>query len=372
MNNILDTGIKNAKNVDRYIFGPDSLKEISSLVQKRIQHQNDFCVFFIDQFFQGNAEIIDQVKLDCKNNTIFIETSDEPTTGYIDDLCKKVKSFSTKLPAVIIGMGGGITLDVAKAVANLLTNEGCAADYQGWDLVKNPSVFKIGIPTLSGTGAEATRTCVLTNKENGLKLGMNSDFSVFDQIILDPNLTKTVPRDQYFFTGMDAYIHSFEALNGAYRNPVGDAFSKISIEYAKDVFQSEQMQSEENRSKLMVASYMGGAAIATTYVGLVHPFSAGLSVVFGLHHCVSNCMTMRAMEEFYPDEYNDFWSMAKIQDIKVPRLHGDILENDPDDRTYEKLYNSTIIHEKPLTNALGSDFKKILTTEKVCEMFKMI
>ena len=47
---------------------------------------------------------------------------------------------------MIIGMGGGITLDVAKAVANLLTNEGCAADYQGWDLVKNPSVYKIGIP----------------------------------------------------------------------------------------------------------------------------------------------------------------------------------------------------------------------------------
>jgi 3-deoxy-alpha-D-manno-octulosonate 8-oxidase len=132
------------------------------------------------------------------------------------------------------------------------------------------------------------------------------------------------------------------------------------------------MQSEENRSKLMVASYMGGAAIATTYVGLVHPFSAGLSVVFGLHHCVSNCMTMRAMEEFYPDEYNDFWNMVKIQKIKVPRLHGDILKTDPNDQTYEQLFNSTIIHEKPLTNALGSNFRKILTPEKVHEMFKMI
>ena len=85
-------------------------------------------------------------------------------------------------------MGGGIAIDVAKAISNLLTNSGSAADYQGWDLVKHPGVFKIGIPTLSGTGAEATRTCVLTNKENGLKLGMNSDFTVYDQVILDPNL----------------------------------------------------------------------------------------------------------------------------------------------------------------------------------------
>ena len=372
MNNILDTGIKNAKNVDRYIFGPGSLNQISSLVQKRIQSPNDYCLFFLDQYFEGNNEIEEQIKLDCEKKIIFVETLDEPTTKYVDELSEKVRHFSNKLPAVIIGMGGGITLDVAKAVANLLTNEGCAADYQGWDLVKNPSVYKIGIPTLSGTGAEATRTCVLTNKENGLKLGMNSDFTVFDQIILDPNLTKSVPRDQYFFTGMDAYIHSFEALRGSYRNPVGDAFSRISIQYAKDVFQSAEMQSEENRSKLMVASYMGGAAIATTYVGLVHPFSAGLSVIFGLHHCVSNCMTMRAMEEFYPDEYNDFWNMVKIQKIKVPRLHGDILKTDPNDQTYEQLFNSTIIHEKPLTNALGSNFRKILTPEKVREMFKMI
>ncbi len=367
--NILDTGIKNAKNVDRYIFGAGSLKEISNLVYSRIDNPDDYCLFFIDEYFRKKHEIIKQLDLECNHELIFVETSDEPTTSYMDKLIGEIRAKNERLPKIVIGMGGGITLDVAKAISNLLTNPGSAADYQGWDLVKFPSVFKIGIPTLSGTGAEATRTCVLTNKDNGLKLGMNSDYSVYDQIILDPNLTKTVPREQYFYTGMDAYIHSFEALNGSYRNPVGDAFSKISINYAKDVFQSDDMQSEENRSKLMVASYMGGSAIATTYVGLVHPFSAGLSVVFGYHHCVANCMAMRAMEEFYPIEFNDFWEMAKMQNIAVPRLHD---EKEVTEKDYEELFASTIIHEKPLTNALGSDFKKILTPEKVCEMFKMI
>ena len=98
-------------------------------------------------------------------------------------------------------------MDTAKAISNLLTNEGQAADYQGWDLVTNQSVFKIAVPTIAGTGAEATRTCVMTNKQTGLKLGMNSDYSVFDRVILDPELLTTVPRDQYFYTGMDAYIH---------------------------------------------------------------------------------------------------------------------------------------------------------------------
>ncbi len=59
---------------------------------------------------------------------------------------------------------------------------------------------------------------------------------------------------------------------------------------------SEDMMAAENRSKMMVASYLGGSAIATSYVGLVHPISAGLSVVLGIHHCVANCITMRAME----------------------------------------------------------------------------
>ena len=82
-----------------------------------------------------------------------------------------------------MGVGGGATLDTAKAAANLLTNGGKAEEYQGWDLVKKPGVYKIALPTLSGTGAEATRTCVMTNKRTGLKLGMNSDYTVYDQVI---------------------------------------------------------------------------------------------------------------------------------------------------------------------------------------------
>lgn len=62
----------------------------------------------------------------------------------------------TGLPVAIIGMGGGCTLDTAKAISNLLTNGGKAEDYQGWDLVKVPGIYKIGIPTISGTGAESS------------------------------------------------------------------------------------------------------------------------------------------------------------------------------------------------------------------------
>ena len=106
----------------------------------------------------------------------------------------------------------------------------------------------------------------------------------------------------------------------------------------------------------MVASYLGGCAIATSYVGLVHPLSAGLSVVLGVHHCVGTCIVMRAMEEFYPHAYNEFWNMASRQNIEVPS--GICSELNDDD--YLALYNATVIHQKPLTNALGVDFKSLV------------
>ena len=116
----------------------------------------------------------------------------------------------------------------------------------------------------------------------------------------------------------------------------------------------------------MVASYLGGSAIATSYVGMVHPFSAGLSVVLGLHHCIANCITMRSMEEFYPKEFHEFWQMVEKQEIEIPKGICSNLT----DMQYDRLYKSTLVHEKPLTNALGRNFRGILTKKKVIDIFK--
>ena len=106
---------------------------------------------------------------------------------------------------------------------------------------------------------------------------------------MDPELTRTVPRDQYFYTGMDAYIHCIEALSGRYRNAVGDAFSEEAIRLCREVFFSDDMMSDNGRRKMMVASYLGGCAIAMSYVGLVHPFSAALNIFPRLACLLSRC-----------------------------------------------------------------------------------
>lgn len=363
---ILDTGVRNVRNVLRYNVGEGAISDLPKLLASRRLEGAGLIIFFIDEFFKSKQDIIAKLGISLGDQIIFVQTDHEPSTDVIDQITAQLRDVGFSQPSAIVGMGGGITMDIAKAVSNLLTNGGKAEDYQGWDLIKVPGIYKVAIPTLSGTGAEATRTCVMTNKRTGLKLGMNSDFTVYDQIIMDPALTATVPRNQYFFTGMDAYIHCVEALAGGYRNAIGDAYSRETINLCRQIFLEGDMMSPLNRERLMVASYLGGCAIATSYVGLVHPFSAGLSVVLGLHHCVANCIVMRAMQPFYSKEFDEFWKMVEVQSVNIPEGVARGLK----DEQYEQLYLSTVIHQKPLTNALGQNYRNILTKEKVIEIFK--
>lgn len=356
------------RNVGGFTIGRGSLQRLPAFVDARrdVVGGEARAVYLVDSFFADRQDLMTRLGARTTDIVRFVDATDEPTTDGIDVITNEIRGQLSDMPATIVGFGGGTTMDTAKAVANLLTNGGKAADYQGWDLVKLPGVHKIAVPTISGTGSEATRTCVMTNTASGLKLGMNSDFTVFDQMVLDPDLTATVPRDQYFYTGMDAYIHCIEALAGSYRNAVGDAYSRETVNLCRQVFLADDMMSVEAREQLMVASYLGGCAIATSYVGVVHPFSAGLSVVLGLHHCIANCIALNALGEFYPVEHAEFQMMMEKQKVTLPSgVCADL-----SDEQYQRLVASTVVHAKPLTNALGVDFRSILTDERVIEIFK--
>ena len=358
-NNILDTGVKNVKNVGGYVFENESINRLRHIVENFTFSTKPHVLVFLDCALLNNKLIKNQIE---PYQVIIIDTAKEPSTDSIDKIMLQLKD---KTPDLIIGIGGGNTMDTAKACSNLFTNPGKASDYQGWDLVKNKGILKMAIPTISGTGSEATRTCVMTNSNNGLKLGMNSDFTVFDYIIMDPSLSSTVPRNQFFYTGMDAYIHCLESLEGIYRNPIGDSFSNQTLALCRDIFSSDNMMSDSNREKMMVASYLGGCSIATSYVGLIHPFSAGLTVVLGIHHCLANCIVLNSMEEYYPKFHKEFNTFLSKQKVDIPK---DVCSN-LNEETYRKLYNSTIIHEKPHFNALGENYKEILNFERVKNIF---
>ena len=323
-------------------------------------------IIFFDIFFKNNLKFQDIIE---NKNLIkhFIDTSNEPSTELINSLTKNIKNEQPDADC-IVSIGGGSTLDVGKAVSITLKNQGLAEDYVGWDKVKKKSIYKIGIPTLFGTGSESTKTCVLLDKKKYLKLGINSPESVFDEIILDYSLMITAPVNQIFYTFMDTYIHSFESLNGIYRNLFADTCSKTSMNLLKKALKEKNLTNEITRSYMPLASYFGGMGIASSFVGLVHPMSAALSVVFGTKHCVSNCMVMRAMKEIYPKNYDEFWIYSEDFKIQIPK---GICKN-LSEQKYKDLYKATMIHDKPLRNQFGEEYKKKLTFDYLSKLFEKI
>ncbi|MDG6778689.1 iron-containing alcohol dehydrogenase family protein [Thiomicrorhabdus sp. zzn3] len=317
---------RNFKTVPKMIFGRGSFDQLDDVLAAERKQADDFVVFAVDHVHQ-NLPLKERIPAQPQDMIIWVDTTDEPKTTYVDQLTEEVKAFGKgKNPVSVVGLGGGSTLDMAKAISLMLTNEGGSAKYQGWDLIKNPAVHHVGIPTLSGTGAEASRTTVLTGPDK--KLGMNSDYTVFDQIIMDPDLIAGVPKEQWFYTGMDCYIHNIEALNGTYINEFARAFGEKSLDLCYEVFLNDHPEADE---KLMMASYMGGQSIAYSQVGACHALSYGLSYVLGYHHGIGNCIAFDVLDDFYPEGVKIFREMMAKHNITLPKgITKDMSEADMD------------------------------------------
>lgn len=357
---------RNAKNVGYYMIGDGAVNQLYDLLSP-LRTANPDCpvIYFIDRFFEKSTDLVSQLPILEWDGRVFVDTTEEPTCASVDNYAETCKKFlGGRKACALVAVGGGSTMDTCKCVGNLLTNPGCAADYQGWDLVKNPAPYKVAVPTLSGTGSETSRTGIMCNEKKMLKLGMNSDYTMFDQVLLDPRLPATAPRDQYFYTGVDTFMHCFEYLDGSYRNKVTDAFAEKALDMSKKVFLSDDMMSDDNRELLMIASFNGG--MAAGFVGVVHPLSAGLSMVLNMRHGLANCYALSVLEDIYPEPYKVFMEMLRKQNINLPK---GICANLTEDQ-YNALYEASIVHEKPLMNKLGENFKNILTKENVIARFK--
>ncbi|MDY0132509.1 MAG: iron-containing alcohol dehydrogenase family protein [Desulforegulaceae bacterium] len=352
---------RNFKQVSRVVFGRGCFDQLADILKEKRTGSKKM-VFLVDHFFKGK-DLEKRIPLQGNDELIFIDVTYEPTTSDVDKLRDKLISDSDNFPDGIIGIGGGSTMDVAKAVSLMLTNEGKSHEYQGWDLIKKPGVYKVGIPTLSGTGAEVSRTCVLTGPVR--KLGLNSDHTVYDQMVLDPELIKNIPKDQWFYTGMDCFIHNIEALKGTFINEFARAFGEKSQALCEQVFLEDHPDSDD---KLMMASYFGGMSIAYSQVGACHALSYGLAFVLGVKHGIGNCLAFNQLGEFYPEGVEKFKKMMDKHKIELPVNITKNLTSEQFDQMAEICLGLDPLWE----NALGKDWKKIMTKEKVLGLYKKI
>lgn len=355
---------KNFPMVPRVIFGRGSFNQLNDIIApKRLSIKAPF-IFLLDDVFKSNPWLTSRINLSYDDKIIYISAKEEPKTSQVDELVESIILDSKERPSGIIGIGGGTLLDLAKAVSIMLTNNGETKNYQGWDLVKNPAIYHVGIPTISGTGSEVSRTTVLTGPEK--KLGINSDFTPFDQVILDPELTKDVPKEQWFFTGMDCYIHCIESLKGTYLNAFSQTYGDMALELCKDIFLSDKLDTKEAQDKLMMASWHGGMSIVYSQVGVAHAMSYGLSYLLGTKHGIGNCIVFNHLEEFYPEGVATFKAMKAKHNIQLPK---DICA-DLNDKEFEKMINIALSLKPLWENALGKNWKTIATPKRLKELYQ--
>ena len=350
--------------VPRVIFGRGSFKQLSEVIAPKRLNMNAPFIYLVDDVFKSNSWLTSRISLSYDDRIIYVSADEEPKTSQVDELVEDIILSVKERPSGIIGIGGGSMLDLAKAVAIMLTNEGETSDYQGWDLVKNPALYHVGIPTISGTGAEVSRTAVLTGPTR--KLGINSDYTPFDQVILDPELTKDVPKEQWFYTGMDCFIHCVESLQGTYLNAFSKTYGDMAFALCKEIFlEGNALSAEEAQDKLMMASWHGGMSIVYSQVGIAHAMSYGLSYVLGTKHGIGNCIVFDHLEAFYPEGVRLFKEMKEKHGILLPTN----LCSDLSDAELNTIIEVALSLEPLWENALGKNWKKTISSKKLKELY---
>lgn len=358
------TQFANFPLVKRVVYGRGSISQLGDILLPVRKNSEAPVIYLIDDVFEGQA-VLQHIPVLFNDRIIFVSADEEPKTGQVDALVARIRKEYDELPSGVVGMGGGTLLDLAKAVAIMLTNKGGSADYQGWDLVGKPGIYHLGIPTISGTGAEVSRTAVLMGPEK--KLGLNSDHTPFDQVILDPDLTEGVPHEQWFYTGMDCFIHSVESLRGTYLNTFSKTHGEKAYELCLDIFLGNKSKAEDQEN-LMMASWYGGMSIAFSQVGIAHAMSYGLSYVRGIKHGLSNCLVFNHLSEYYPEGVAHFHAMLDHQNITLPSGICSDLTAAEQDQLLKVAFSMTPLWE----NALGEDWRQKICEEDLMEIYRKI
>jgi len=355
---------KNYPMVSRVVYGRGSFNQLNEILSPKRNGVKAPFIFLVDDVFKGKPWLTSRIPLSYDDKLLYISAEEEPKTSQVDALVEQIILDYKERPSGIIGIGGGTILDLAKAVALMLTNKGESKDYQGWDLIKNPAIYHVGIPTISGTGAEVSRTTILTGPVR--KLGINSDYTPFDQVILDPELTKDVPKDQWFYTGMDCFVHCIESLKGTYLNAFSQSYGEKALELCKEIFLEDTLSEEEAADKLMMASWHGGMSIAYSQVGVAHAMSYGLGYLLGVKHGVGNCIVFEHLEEYYPEGVAMYKEMREKHSITIPQgVCADL-----NDKEFDIMIDVALSLEPLWENAIGKNWKKVITREKLKALYQ--
>ena len=275
----------------RILFGPGAVDKIGTEAQllkaKKILIITDTGV--IQAGLLGNIEkSLQAVGLPF---VIFDGVEPDPRIEVVEKSVEKAKKEGIDL---IIGFGGGSSLDIAKVTSIMITNTGKIDTFFGIDLVPNPGIPVILIPTTAGTGSEVTPIAILSDTKEKLKKGIVSPTLFPEVAILDPKLTIGLPPSVTAFTGMDALTHAIESYYSINATDLSDLLAFRAMELLSKNLRMAYAHGENlaARSCVLEGSLLAGIAFANAGVGAVHAFAYPLGGEFHLAHGLTNTLML--------------------------------------------------------------------------------
>ena len=216
------------------------------------------------------------------------------------DFGSLLRSVTDKPVDVVVGIGGGSVLDIAKLAAAQIDNTQTLNEITGIGLLKNRHIKLICVPTTAGTGSEVSPNAILIDNADNQKKGIISPHLVPDVVIIDPALTYNLPPDITAATGLDALTHCLEAYTNLFAHPFIDmyAYEGMRLISASLVRAITNAHDETARTQLAIGSLLGGFCLGPVNTAGVHALSYPLGSMFHMAHGLSNALLLPYVMEF--------------------------------------------------------------------------
>ncbi len=242
-------------------------------------------------------KVQDIVEADGLKCTTYLDVIPNPTVDVVNE---SVKCYAESGATSIIALGGGSSMDVAKATGVLAAYGGEITDYEGLYKVPGPIVPIIAIPTTAGTGSEVTASAVITDESRNYKMSVISYEMLPKYAVLDPKLIMTAPASIAGSCGVDALIHAIEAYVSNFASPFTDAMAEKAMELIGGNIRRfvANRKDEEAACAMMIGSTFAGIAFAWAKLGNVHAMSHPVSAYFHVAHGVANAVLLPTVIEY--------------------------------------------------------------------------
>ncbi len=240
---------------------------------------------------------------------VFSDFEANPTVQAIE---RGSQEFKSNKCDVLIGLGGGSSMDTAKGIAILATNPGPLQDYEGPEKVPNPVPPIVAVPTTAGTGSEVTASTVLSDHARKYKLSIRSAHLTPVIALLDPSLLCSLPPKMIASTGMDALVHAIESYISTVASPITEQLSLASIRTIAENIRLFYANPEniEAAGNMLLASTMAGMSFANARLGSIHALAHSLGGIYNMPHGLA-CTVLLS----HAIEYNLISNPKKISEI---------------------------------------------------------